>query len=165
MAADAGYVEAVNKIVIAGSRSSQEKEAEEASMMPGMLVKKGTTVNEVKIGTEATLNMGWLGYEDAPTMYKPANIDTAYAVNARVPVINGPGMVLRALLAAGQGDGGTDVKQGNKLVGTAGGALKLWVPVHDTNAADGDTEEMVEATAAEDARSNAAGYILVRSNI
>lgn len=162
---DMGYIEATNKIIIAGHGSSVEAEAEEASMMPGMLVKIGSTVNEVKIGTEATVNYGWLGYENAPTMWKPANIDTAYAVNARVPVISGPGMVLRALLAAGQGDGGTDVKSGNKLVGTSGGALKIWVPVHDTDTADGDTEEMVAAIAMEDARANTAGNIIVRSLI
>jgi len=161
---DTGYIEAVDKIVLAGERSSFEMEAEEASMMPGMLVKTGTTVNEVKIGTESTVNLGWLGYEDSAIMERPANIDTAYAINARVPVINGPGMVLRALLAAGQGSGGTDVKRGNKLVGTTGGALKIWVPVEDTAGA-GTTQEMVVAIALEDARANTAGSIIVRSLI
>jgi hypothetical protein len=162
---DDGYIEATNKIILAGHGASVEMEAEEASMMPGMLVKTGTTVNEVKIGTEATVNYGWLGYENSPTMWKPANIDTAYAIAARVSVISGPGMVLRALLAAGQGGGGTDVKRGNKLVGTSGGALKIWVPVHDTDAADGVTEEMPVAIAMEDARANTAGNIIVRSLI
>jgi hypothetical protein len=161
---DMGYVEATNKIVLAGHGASVEMEAEEASMMPGMLVKIGTTVNEVKIGTEATVNYGWLGYENSPTMWKPANIDTAYAVNARVSVISGPGMVLRALLASGQGSGGTDVKAGTKLVGTSGGALKIWVPVVDTDSA-GTTQEMVVAIAMEDARANTAGSIIVRSLI
>lgn len=161
---DDGYIEATNKIILAGHGASVEMEAEEAAMMPGMLVKTGTTVNEVKIGTEATVNYGWLGYENSPTMWKPANIDTAYAINARVSVISGPGMVLRALLAAGQGGGGTDVKRGNKLVGTSGGALKIWVPVEDTAGA-GNTEEMVVAIAMEDARANTAGAIIVRSLI
>ena len=157
---DTGYIEAVNKIVLAGDRSSYEMEAEETGMKPGMLLKVGSTVNEVKKGTEATVNLGWLGYEDSAIMERPANIDTAYAQNARVPVINGPGMVLRALLSAGQ----SAVVRGNKLVGTAAGELKIWVPVEDTAGA-GNTEEHPVATAEENARSNDADAIIVRSLI
>jgi len=157
---DTGYIEATDKIVLAGKRSSIELEAEEAAMKPGMLVKKGTTENEVKIGTDATLCRGWLGYEDTAVMYRPANIDTAYAINDRVAVINGPGMVLRAILADG-----TNVIAGNKLVGTAAGELKIWVPVEDTAGA-GNTEEMVVAIALADGTTDGAAVnLIVRSLI
>lgn len=161
---DIGYVEPVNKVFLSGDRQTVEMGLEEAAMVPGMLVKIGTTNNEVKINDGTTLAYGWLSYEDSPVMYKPANIDTAYAVNARAAIAHGPGCVLRALLGAGQGSGGTGVVAGNKLVGMAGGALKIWVPVEDTAGA-GTTQEMAEAIAMEDARANTAGYILVRSLI
>ena len=161
---DTGYIEAVDKIFISGDRHSVEMELEEASMVPGMLVKGGTTNNEVKINTGTTLAYGWLGYKDSPIMYRPKDINTAYAINARAGIVHGPGCILRALLGAGQGSGGTDVKMGDKLVGMAGGALKIWVPVVDTDSS-GTTQEMAEAIAMEDARANTAGYILVRSLI
>jgi hypothetical protein len=161
---DIGYIEPVDKIFLSGHRQTVEMELEEASMMPGMLVKAGSTNNEVKINDGTTLAYGWLSYEDSPLMYRPANIDTAYAINARGAVAHGPGCVLRALLGAGQGSGGTGVVMGDKLVGMAGGALKIWVPVEDTASA-GTTQEMVEAIAMEDARANTAGNILVRSLI
>lgn len=156
---DTGYIEATNKIVLAGHRSSVEKEVEEAGMKPGMLVKRGSSDNEVLKGTEATVNYGWLGYEDSPAMWKPKDIDTAYAVNARAAVINGPGMVLRAIRKASE-----TVIMGDKLVGDADGELKKWVPVHDTDAADGTTQEMVVAMALE-AGTGASDTLIVRSLI
>lgn len=155
---DMGYVEATNKIVLAGYGASVEMEAEEASMKPGMLVKRGSTVNEVKIGTDATVNYGWLGYENSPAMWKPANIDTAYAINARVSVISGPGMVLRAIRKASE-----TIIMGDKLVGDASGELKKWVPIVDTGDG-GATEEMVVAIAMENG-SGASDNLIVRSLI
>ena len=139
---DTGYIEATDKIVLAGARSVVEKEVEvETSMIPGVLVKKGSTDNEVVVGTDGAVAYGWLGYEDTPVMYRPANKDTIYAVNARAGIVSGPGMVLRAKLADGD-----DVIMGDKLTGTAAGALKKWVPV-PVDAAT--AEEMVVAVAME----------------
>lgn len=140
---DTGYIMSDSKLVLAGHAQSVEMELEEAAMYAGMLVKIGSTDNEVKINDAATLAYGWLGYEKSPIMYRPASLDTAYAINDRAAVLHGPGMILRAILA-----NGTNVVAGNKLVGTAGGALKIWVPVEDTAGA-GTTQENIAAVAME----------------
>lgn len=155
---DTGYISPTNKIVLSGHVQSVELELEEAGMKPGILIKIGSTVNEAKIGTEGMVAYGWLGYEQSPIMYRPKDIDTAYAINARAAILHGPGMVLRAKLA-----NGTNVVSGNKLVGTADGALKIWVPV-PADAASG--EEDVVATAMEDGTTTGAEInLLVRSKI
>lgn len=139
---DTGYIVATDKIVLAGVRSVVEKEIEtETSMYPGVLVKKGSTDNEVVVGTDGAVAYGWLGYEDTPIMHRPANIDAIYAVNARAGIVSGPGIVLRAKLANGD-----DIIMGDKLTGTAAGALKKWVPVP---AGAATAEEMVVAVAME----------------
>ena len=156
---DTGFVTATDKIVLSGSRQVVEKEIETAtSMYPGVLVKKGSTDNEVVVGTDGAVAYGWLGYEDTPVMYRPANIDTIYVVNARAGIISGPGMVLRAKLANGD-----DIIMGDKLTGTAAGALKKWVPVPIDAAS---AEEMVVAVAMESkATTGAEVDLIVRSLI
>jgi len=157
---DTGYITPVDKIFLSGHRQSVEMGLEEASMYAGMLVKIGTTNNDVKINDGATLGYGWLGYEDTPLMYRPANIDAPYAINARAGIVHGTGAILRAILA-----NGTNVVSGDKLVGTAGGALKKWVPVVDTAGA-GTTEEMIEAMAMEDGTTTGSAIkLIVRSLI
>ena len=123
---DTGFIEAMDKIVLAGNnRMTVEKEIETvADMYPGVLVQAGSTNNEIQVGTAGAVAFGWLGYEDTPVMYRPANKDTIYVVNDRAAVVFGPGIVLRAKLA-----NGTDIVMGDRLVGTAAGALKKWIPV------------------------------------
>jgi hypothetical protein len=158
---DMGYVRSENKLVIAGNALDVEMELEEAAMIPGMLVKIGTTVNEVLINDGVTLAYGWLGYEKSPIMYRPKDMDTAYAINARAAIMHGPGMTLRGLIGAS--NGGT-IKSGDKLVGGAGGILVKWTPMVNTDAGDSNTEEHIEATAVEDS-DDADKYLLVRSKI
>jgi hypothetical protein len=155
---DIGYVEATNKIVLAGQRLTVEKEIETATTMyAGRLVKKGSTDNEVVVGTDGAVALGWLGYEDTPIMYRPATIDTIYVESDRAAVVSGP-IVLRALLANGD-----DVIMGNKLTGTAAGALKKWVPVPIDAAS---AEEFPVAIAMESvATTGAAKNIIIRSLI
>jgi len=122
---DFGYIEATDKIVLAGNRISSEYEVETATTMyPGRLVKKGSTDNEIVVGTDGAVALGWLGYEDSPVMYRPATIDTIYSAADRAAVVFGPGIILRGLLANGD-----DIIMGDKLTGTAAGAVKKWVPV------------------------------------
>jgi len=156
---DTGYIKATDKIVYAGNRQTVEAEIETAtSMYPGALVKAGTTNNEIVVNTAGAVSYGWLSYEDTPIMFRPANVDTIYAANARAAVVFGPGIILRAKLA-----NGTDIVMGDRLVGTAAGALKKWVPV-PINAAT--AEEFPEAIAMEDkATTGSQVNIIVRSLI
>lgn len=156
---DIGYIAATDKIVLAGNRMSAEFEVEtETSMYPGALVMAGSTNNEMVVNTAGAVAYGWLGYEDTPIMYRPANIDTIYAVNARAAVVFGPGIILRAKLA-----NGTNIVMGDRLVGTAAGALKKWVPVPIGAAS---AEEDVVAIAMEDkATTGDEVNIIVRSLI
>lgn len=157
--ADTGYIEATDKIVLAGERSTQEREIETvADMIPGVLVKAGSTNNEIVVNTAGAVAQGWLGYEDTAIPWRPATIDTIYVVNDRAAVVSGPGMVLRAKLA-----NGTNISQGDRLVGTAAGALKIWIPVPIDAAS---AEEDVVAIAMEDkATTGSEVNIIVRSLI
>lgn len=159
MVGDTGYIRSENKMVIAGNALDIEKELEEADMLPGMLVKIGSTLNGVVINDGTTLAYGFLGYEKTSIMYRPKDMDTAYAINARAAIMHGPGMTLRGYIGAA--NGGTIVA-GDKLVGAAGGKLVKWTPMVNTAGGDGNTEEAIEATAVEDA-DNADMYLLVRS--
>jgi hypothetical protein len=152
---DTGYVVAVDKIFLSGHRQTVEMELEEASMYSGMLVMHGTTNNEVKINTGASIAYGWLSYEDSPLMYRPATIDTAYAINARAGIAHGPGAVLRAILA-----NGANVVMGDVLVGTAGGELKKWYPI-DEDRGEAVIEEQPVAQAMDDGTTDGAAVKLV----
>ena len=156
---DMGYIEATDKIVLAGNRMSAEFEIETVTTMyPGRLVKGGSTDNEIVVGTDGAVSYGWLGYEDTPIMYRPATIDTIYNVNDRAAVVFGPGIILRGLLANGD-----DVIMGDKLTGTAAGAVKKWVPVPIGAAS---AEEFPVAVAMQSvATTGAAKNIILRSLI
>ena len=151
---DTGYKKATNKIVVAGTPFVTEKEIETATTMyPGRLVKRGTTDNEVKVNTSDALAYGWLGYEDTPVMFRPANKSTIYSAADRAAILAGP-IIIEACLASGQ-----TIIMGDKLISAAAGEL--------TKAAlAGGSAEMVVAIAAESVdASGAAKKILVRSKI
>jgi len=116
---DIGFVEATDKIVLAGTPFVTEKEVENGTnMYPGRLVKKGSTDNEVVVNTaKNAAPYGWLGYEHTPIEYRPATKDTIYVAGDRAAVVFGP-IVIRAKLATSQ-----TVVMGDKLVGAADGML------------------------------------------
>lgn len=118
---DIGYIVPTDKIVLAGERSTTEREVEDATnMYPGRLVLKGTTDNEIKVsGADGLLGVGFLGYEDTPIMYRPANRDASYNAADRAAVLTGPGMILYAALKESE-----TVVWGDELVGAADGKLK-----------------------------------------
>jgi hypothetical protein len=125
MAGDSGYVDAVNKIRLAGPFQSREKYVETATdMYPGRLVKRGTTDNDVVVNTDGSaVSYGFLGYEDTAIPFRPATVDTIYATDDRAKVLFGPGMIVVGSLAASQ-----TIIMGDKLVAAAAGRVKKWTP-------------------------------------
>jgi len=156
---DTGYIKPVNKIVLSGHVQSVELEVEtETNMYPGRYVMHGTTNNEVVVSDGTAIVYGFLGYEQTPIMYRPATVDTIYAVNARAAVLNGPGVVFVAMRKASE-----TILMGDKLQAAADGELAKWVPIVDTGAG-GAVEQHAIAIAKEDG-SGAASDLIVESLI
>jgi hypothetical protein len=157
---DTGYIKPINKIVLSGSVQSVEMEVENATnMYPGRLVMHGATNNEVVVSDGTAIVYGWLGYEQAAVMYKPATVDTIYVAGDRAPVIHGPGMILVGAKAGSQ-----TIVMGDKLQAAADGLLAKWVPIVESSGA-ANTEQQVVAIAMEDGASADAGDLIVRSLI
>ncbi len=112
----------VNKIIIAGRPAiTEEKEVETATgMKPGVLVKKGSTDDEIVVCTGSDYPTGVLGYEDTSPLDRPANIDTLYTVNKRAKVHSGGGFIFYGWLAAAAA---ADIVKGDPLVPGADGSL------------------------------------------
>jgi hypothetical protein len=156
---DTGYVKPINKIVISGHVQSVELEVEtETNMYAGRLVMHGGTNNEVVVSDGTAIVYGWLGYEQTPIMYRPASVDTIYAVNARAAVLHGPGMVL-----VGRRKASETIVMGDKLQAAADGEVMKWVPIVDTGDG-GAVEQQIVATAMEDG-SGVASDLILRSEI
>lgn len=88
---------------------------------PRRLVTKDTAANEIKVAAASDTILGVLGYEYAPSGCSgphPANIDTAYAAGAIVPVIVERGRPLTLMLAPSQ-----SINLGAKLYAAADGCV------------------------------------------
>lgn len=98
-----------------------------AYMIPGKIVVYDTNDNEVKeASTDSSGNVGILGYEKSPILFKPATRDTAYAVGDHVAIHNTPGMKFRGWLAPGT----AAVKMGAALMhdnGDTSGNFQLYL--------------------------------------
>lgn len=152
---DTGYIAPVNKIVVAGDRSSTEKEVETATnMYAGRLVMHGTTNNEVVVSDGTVKVYGWLGYEETPIMYRPATVDTLYEAGDRAAVIRGPGMII-----VGSRKGGETIVMGDKLQAAAAGQLAKWVPTVSTDSG-GEVEQDPIAIATEDGSGDSSDMIV-----
>jgi len=94
----APFIEPTNKIVLAGNpdRRGYTTEGTVTNLIPGRLVKKGTTDSQIVIGDADGPNIGFLGYENGFGPDKPANITTAYALAVSAEVLSGPGVILVA---------------------------------------------------------------------
>ena len=149
---DIGFIEATDKIVLAGTPIVVEKEVETvANMYPGRLVKRDTGDNQVEVNDTDDNVYGWLAYEHTAIEYRPANKDTIYKVNDRAAVIVGGEIVIRGLLASG-----ANVTMGAKLTAAANGELSAaTIGTHSVLAV---AMESVDASAA-------AKNIIVRSLI
>ena len=65
-----------------------------AKMIPGALVVFDTNDHDVKESGAAGDVIGFLGYEDASSNFKPTTRDTAYVLQDEVPVLTGTDMIV-----------------------------------------------------------------------
>ena len=128
-----GFVEPDNKIIAYAPNTVliQEEKAEAATIKPGMVVMKGANDDDVVICDGVTkAPFGVAGYEQSflgaasSTSNRPANVDTAYAKDARVPVLGGGGFVAMMHLAPGVG-----TVKGDLLASWGGGTVVPVVPM------------------------------------
>ena len=128
-----GFVEPDNKIIAYAPNTIliQEEKAEEATIKPGMVVMKGANDDDVVACDGVTkAPFGVAGYEQSflgaasSTSNRPANVDTAYAKDARVPVLGGGGFVAMMHLAPGVG-----TVKGDLLASWGGGTVVPVVPM------------------------------------
>ena len=128
-----GFVEPDNKIIAYAPNTVliQEEKAEATTIKPGMVVMKGTNDDDVVICDGVTkAPFGVAGYEQSflgaasSTSNRPANVDTAYAKDARVPVLGGGGFVAMLHLAPGVG-----TVKGDLLASWGGGTVVPVVPM------------------------------------
>lgn len=102
-----GFVNPTNKILIAGDPVVVEfKDGSEGAILPGDLCYlSGTNIIDEGGAATGTTNaaIGVVGYEQANSLYRPADTTTAYASGAKgIPVIlSGGGCVVMARVAAG----------------------------------------------------------------
>jgi hypothetical protein len=128
-----GFVEPDNKIIAYAPNTVliQEEKAEATTIKPGMVVMKGTNDDDVVACDGVTkAPFGVAGYEQSflgaasSTSNRPANVDTAYAKDARVPVLGGGGFVAMLHLAPGVG-----TVKGDLLASWGGGTVVPVVPM------------------------------------
>ena len=128
-----GFVEPDNKVIAYAPNSIliQEEKAEATTIKPGMVVMKGTNDDDVVICDGVTkAPFGIAGYEQSflgaasSTSNRPANVDTAYAKDARVPVLGGGGFVAMMTLSPGVG-----TVKGDLLASWGGGTVVPVVPM------------------------------------
>jgi hypothetical protein len=128
-----GFVEPDNKVIAYAPNTVliQEEKAEAATIKPGMVVMKGTNDDDVVACDGVTkAPFGVAGYEQSflgaasSTSNRPANVDTAYAKDARVPVLGGGGFVAMMHLAPGVG-----TVKGDLLASWGGGTVVPVVPM------------------------------------
>ena len=125
--ADSGYKRPSNSTVVnADNLHVQTMKVENATnMYAGRLVMKGTADDDAVVNTGEGTAIGWIGYEQTDKNNRPATSTTIFVINKQIAIINGPGIVLLASLAAEQ----TAVK-GAMLVATAAGELSAWSAGH-----------------------------------
>ncbi len=128
-----GFVKPDNKVIAYAPNTIliQEEKAEAATIKPGMVVMKGTNDDDVVACDGVTkAPFGIAGYEQSflgaasTTSNRPANVDTAYAKDARVPVLGGGGFVAMLHLAPGVG-----TVKGDLLASWGGGTVVPVVPM------------------------------------
>ena len=128
-----GFVEPDNKIIAYAPNTIliQEEKAEAATIKPGMIVMKGTNDDDVVICDGVSkAPFGVAGFEQSflgaasSTSNRPANVKTAYAPGARVPVLGGGGFVAMLTLAPGVG-----TVKGDLLASWGGGTVVPVVPM------------------------------------
>ncbi len=141
MAAINPIVKPLNRVVVAGDPIYYPYKAKTATnLYPKRLVTKDTTDAEIKVCGATDKPLGVAGYEQAPSPYKPADINTAYNAGDEVPVIvGGSGCIVVLTLAASQA-----VNTGDVLVTAADGTVAKAAAI--TVASGSATASAVNAT-------------------
>lgn len=119
--ADTGFVAITDRIVQMGSASVKTLHNVESgtNMYPGRVAQKGSTDYDVVVGTGAQVApKGFVGYEDTPTDFRPANKNTVYTTGQKAMILRGPGFVVDGYLAPN-----FDVKANEELFSFADGCL------------------------------------------
>jgi hypothetical protein len=117
-----GFMAPANDVIQGAAKNGLQEQlkigsnASAAQMLPGRLVSRDNGDYDVKEGSALLSPVGWLGYEG--TNFKPATIDTAYAVADDAMVYNGGGFRVRASLAKG-----CSVVKGNLLANWTNGQV------------------------------------------
>lgn len=128
-----GFVEPDNKVIAYAPNTIliQEEKAEAATIKPGMVVMKGTNDDDVVVCDGVSkAPFGVAGFEQSflgaasSTSNRPANVKTAFASAARVPVLGGGGFVAMMTLAPGVG-----TVKGDLLASWGGGTVVPVVPM------------------------------------
>jgi len=128
-----GFKKPDNKFICYGPNVIliQEEKAEAATIKPGLVVMKGTNDDDIVVCDGVTsAPIGFAGYEQSflgstsTTSNRPADVNSAYATGAKVPVLGGGGFVGVGTLAAG-----VAVKKGDLLASWSGGTVVPVVPM------------------------------------
>jgi len=123
MAAQVGFRKILNDVIDGPSLVERLKvgtNATAAEMVPGALVINDTNDYSVKECSADGKAIGWLGYEKANANFKPETRETAYVEGDEVPVHNGGGFRVRAILTTGQ-----TVTKGEYLDASGNGTVEI----------------------------------------
>jgi len=95
-------------------------ESGNSNYLPGALVIQGTNDDDLSLcgANGGALAIGFLGYEGTAKKYQPDAVTDYYATDDQADVINGPGIILAALIATGN-----NIPKGTLLVAAANGTL------------------------------------------
>ena len=128
MVAHSGFVHPTNKVVVQGKPEVLDRTAEVDTIKPGLVVKRGTTQDLIKLGDFSTQTLGFAGYEQASqpnfsatSIYevnRPEGLTGAYAQGAKVPVLYLANFILLSKMQAGSA-----AFKGDDLACLSGGEL------------------------------------------
>lgn len=128
MVAHSGFVHPTNKVIVQGKPEVLDRTAEVDTIKPGLVVKRGTTQDLIKLGDFSTQALGFAGYEQASqpnfsttSIYevnRPEGLTGAYATGAKVPVLYLANFVLLSKMQAGSA-----AFKGDDLACLSGGEL------------------------------------------
>ena len=128
MVAHSGFVHPTNKVIVQGKPEVLDRTAEVDTIKPGLVVKRGTTQDLIKLGDFSTQTLGFAGYEQASqpnfsatSIYevnRPEGLTGAYAQGAKVPVLYLANFILLSKMQAGSA-----AFKGDDLACLSGGEL------------------------------------------
>ena len=149
----------LNDVIMGQPTPNEYLKAETDNIKPGLLIKKGSDQSLITICDAEGQPGGWAGYGAGAT-FKPVDRDTPYSINDMVPVHNGTGFFVVAILAEDQ-----QVNKNEPLVPADNGEVQA-VPVEEGEGENNSGVNFHVGYASHDADSTGnAIRILVRSII